>query len=144
MNLDLLIEHVKDAEDSAHKEGERFFPYTDTTGHTTIGWGHNLEEGIDEDVAEHQLRNDINNSIADCRTFDYWFSLDSVRQLVVCDLVFNLGLPKWRTFVKANEALLDGDYEEAAKQLEDSRWYWQTKRRARKLVKAMRTGLWDS
>ena len=37
-----------------------------------------------------------------------------------------------------------GDYKYAAREMEDSDWFRQTDRRARKLVSAMRSGYWES
>jgi len=70
------------------------------------------------------------DAIQDARSLDYWHHLDDVRRLVVVDLCFNLGLPRWKRFIKANAALNKKDYEEAAIEMEDSRWFRQTGRRA--------------
>ena len=144
MNIDHLIKHIKWAEGEGPRDSRgRFYLYKDSVDKWTFGWGHNVDDnGIDEDVAEHQLRNDIDSAIEDCRGLDYWFELDSVRQLVVCDLVFNMGLPTWKTFIKAQSAIREGNYNKAAEEMEDSRWHAQTGRRARKLVRMMRTGMY--
>ncbi len=88
--------------------------------------------------------NDVVGAIQDARSLDYWHHLDDVRRLVVVDLCFNFGLPRWKRFIKANAALNKKDCEEAAIEMEDSRWFRQTGRRARKLVRVMRSGEWES
>jgi hypothetical protein len=37
-------------------------------------------------------------------------------------------------------ALARGDYEQAAKEMKDSKWYWEVGNRSRRLVKMMVTG----
>lgn len=146
MNVEKLAAHIRWAEGSGpyHEDTDTYHPYRDSVGKLTIGHGHNLDDrGLDADVVEHQLRNDIHHVLEDCRRLDYWDSLDPVRQLVVADLVFNLGLPRWKSFVKANAALRLRDYKLAATEMEDSRWYRQTGRRARKLSRSMRSGVWE-
>jgi lysozyme len=67
--------------------------------------------------------------------------LDTVRQRVVLDMVFNLGvkgLLAMRRFVAAVEFHF---WETAAEEMLNSQWAEQHKRRARALAEMMRTGL---
>jgi len=140
MNKILLRAHVKWAEAAA---GPNLFPYRDTAKKLTIGYGHNLDDrGISPSVAELLLTEDLDLAIADAESLPYWDTLCPVRQLVLSDMLFNLGLTKFRKFVNLNKALLTQDYNLAAHEMQDSRWYRQTTRRAKVLVEAMRTGLW--
>ncbi len=107
-----------------------------------MGHGRLLSRGFSDDEVAHMLHNDVVDAIQDARSLDYWHHLDDVRRLVVVDLCFNLGLPRWKRFIKANAALNKKDYEEAADEMVDSQWYRQTGRRAKKLVHAMRSGAW--
>jgi lysozyme len=126
-------------------EGEKLFLYRDSVGIQTIGVGHNIEEkGISKRVSRLMLKDDIQEVVEGCRGLDYWNDLDSTRQLVVADMVFNLGLPRFLNFKKLNAALALGDYSLAAHEMEDSRWYRQVGRRAVKLQKAMITGEWNA
>ena len=40
-------------------EGLDLNTYIDTTGHATVGWGRNLENGISLDEAELMFQNDL-------------------------------------------------------------------------------------
>ena len=119
--------------------------YPDSEGILTIGVGHNIEEkGISRAVSRLMLQEDVDEVFTDLEHLDYFAFLDPTRQLVIADMVFNLGLPKFLRFVKLNAALAIHDYTLAAHEMIDSKWYRQTKRRAKKLVKAMRTGEWPN
>jgi len=125
-------------------EGVRRFPYTDTTGHVSIGVGRNLtDNGLSDDEIEYLLENDALAAIRDASTLPYWDSLSDTRKHIVADLVFNMGLSGWKGFRRANAALSRCDYVEAAREMQDSRWFRQTGRRAIKLVDAMITDSWD-
>ena len=52
---------------------------------------------------------------------------------------FNLGLTRLSKFKKLKTALLQRDYNSAAKEMMDSRWYGQVGRRSRELVKTMKS-----
>lgn len=124
-------------------EAERLYLYKDSQGIYTIGVGHNIQEkGISKRASRVILQDDIDEVFNDVRNLDYFAALDPVRQLVVADMVFNLGLTKFIRFVKLNAALAIHDYTLAAHEMIDSKWFRQTGRRARKLVRAMRTGEW--
>lgn len=135
----LLFEHVRQA--------EKFepMPYTCPAGFLSIGYGRNLQtNGIDRAEGEFLLSNDIADAIADAERLPYFASLDPVRQMVICDMIFNMGASKVAKFVKMHEALERKDYRAAADEMVDSRWFKQVGRRSRKLVKAMRTGIWPA
>jgi len=124
-------------------EGERLDLYKDSVGIYTIGVGHNIQEkGVSKAVSRLMLKEDIQSVVDDSRTLDYWHNLDSVRQLVVADMVFNLGLSRFLKFVNLNKALTIQDYNLAAVEMKDSRWYRQVGRRAVRLVEAMKSGVW--
>lgn len=141
MNEGLLREHVKWAEAAS---GPELYPYKDSVGVLTIGYGRNLDDnGISRDEAELMLVNDLDAAIADAMTLPYWDRLSPVRQLVLSDMSFNLGLPRLLKFKKMHAALEVGDYSLAAHEMMDSKWYRQTERRAKVLVRAMQTGIWQ-
>lgn len=124
-------------------EGWRNKPYRCSAGKLSIGVGRNLDDrGLSDEEVLYLLRNDMAAAEREAKTLPYYGALDEVRQLVVCDLVFNLGLSRWLTFKRANAALEGHDYELAADEMVNSKWYMQTGRRAQRLVQAMRTGEW--
>lgn len=134
----LLLEHVKDA------EGFRAYPYRCTAEKLTIGYGRNLEDvGISREEAALLLSNDLAGAIEHAETLDFFPGLDPVRQMVVVDMIFNLGASRFRLFRKFQAALALRDFTLAAHEMKDSRWYTQVGRRAEKLHKAMLTGIWQ-
>lgn len=124
-------------------EGERLDLYKDSVGIYTIGVGHNIQEkGISKAVSRQMLKEDMDEVLGDCRGLAYWNNLDPARQLIVADMVFNLGLSRFLKFKRLNGALEINDFVLAAREMKDSQWYLQVGRRAVKLVLAMSTGVW--
>lgn len=135
--ISLLQRHLRWA------EGVRQKPYRDTVGKLTIGVGRNLSDrGLSLDEIDHLLTNDVVLVLDACKALPYWNHLNEARRLVVADMIFNMGEGTFHTFKKMEDALVHGLYDEAAREMEDSTWYHQVKRRSRPLVKAMRTGVW--
>lgn len=123
-------------------EGVRLTPYIDTTGHTTIGIGRNLTaKGISRSEAEILLRNDIAAAIHDLDTaLPWWKSLDAIRQGVMANMVFNMGIATFLTFTHTLTAIHFGDYTAAAAHMLDSTWAAQVGTRATRLAAQMKTG----
>lgn len=122
-------------------EGLKLKPYRDTVGKLTIGIGRNLDDkGISEDEALFLLRNDITEVREALGKYDWFTALDPVRQKVLIDMAFNLGVAGLLGFKQMIAALERGDYLVAAAEMVNSRWYAQTRLRAIRLVKMMRTG----
>lgn len=128
---ELLIEH----------EGLRLKPYRCPSGKLTIGIGRNLEDvGITKAEAMFLLANDIKRVSAELNAFDWFKGLDPVRQLVLMDMCFNLGLSNLLKFKKMISALERGDYDKAHVEMLDSLWATQVGSRAWKLAKMMKHG----
>tara|TARA_R100001510_G_scaffold4048_1_gene3208 strand:+ start:7704 stop:8051 length:348 start_codon:yes stop_codon:yes gene_type:complete len=108
----------------------------------TIGVGRNIEErGLSDDEIDYILNNDVNIATDELvRTFDWYADLDEVRQRVVVDMVFNLGMPRFQQFKKMIQALDEGDYKEASIQMMDSRWASQVGQRSERLRDMMESG----
>lgn len=124
-------------------EGLNLRPYTCPTGHLTIGYGHNLENGIPPEVAEFLLRSDLLRAKADIENAIPWSrQLDEVRQFVLVDMCFNMGLGKLLTFKKMLAAVKQGRYECAAYEMLESRWAAQVGQRARELAEMMQKGVY--
>ncbi len=123
-------------------EGLRLKPYNDTVGKLTIGVGRNLDDvGITREEALMLLDNDIAKVRREVnRAFPWFAQLNPVRKNVVLNMVFNIGLPRFRQFKKTIAAIKAKDWEEAASQMLDSRWARQVGRRARELAAMMKTG----
>ena len=137
MRNDLFSKHLEWA------EGRRAFPYMDSVGKITIGVGRNLDDrGLSQLEIDLLKSNDMASAVEDASTLPYFAELDDVRQVVIADMVFNMGIKRFRGFINTNKALESHDYERAANEMVDSRWYRQTKRRAVRNVEMMRTGRW--
>ena len=137
--------------------------YKDTLGIDTIGIGRNLEDrgisqqelndldiptmnhvyeyGITEADAVYLANNDVQIVEEELlRAHPCVDSLDAVRQLIVIDMAFNMGVPRLCKFKNMWAAIHNEDYPTAAKEMLDSRWASQVKGRATKLANAMHKG----
>lgn len=125
-----------------HSEGLRLKPYRDTVGVLTIGYGRNLDHvGISEDEAALMLENDITAALEGLDLFlPWWRRLDGVRQRVLADMAFNLGVTKLLKFRNTLAAVQRGDYRAAARGMRNSLWARQVKGRAVRLATMMETG----
>ncbi|AWV97515.1 glycoside hydrolase family protein [Arcticibacterium luteifluviistationis] len=133
-------------------EGLRQRAYNDSLGIPTIGVGFNLnrhdanwrlsELGLNYehvyygrqeltiDQINHLLDSDLDNSISSVqKLFPNFNQFSSKRQIVLVDLVFNLGINRLSTFVKMIAAINEGNWQTAAKELENSNYYTQVGRR---------------
>jgi lysozyme len=113
-------------------EGLKLKPYKDTKGLLTIGIGRCLEtKGITELEAEMLCNNDIAQCMVNLRSFLPWFDkLDSVRQDVLMDMCFNLGISGLLKFHNTLTLIEQGKYIEASKEMLNSEWAKQVGDRA--------------
>ena len=123
-------------------EGMKLKPYRDSTGVLTIGVGRNLDaNGISTGEAYYLLDNDLDHAIKACVAKLPWFvTLDPVRQGVLVQMAFNLGIAGLLGFKQTLAAVKRGDYATAAAQMLRSKWAKQVKERASRLAKQMETG----
>ena len=144
-------------------EGMRLDVYKDTLGINTSGIGRNLDDrgitkdeldwmdypsieyvysdGITEADAIYLAQNDVQIVEEELlRAHPCVDRLDAVRQLVLVDMAFNLGVPRLCKFKKMWAAVEAEDFPTAAKEMLDSRWANQVKSRATKLAHAMHHG----
>lgn len=129
------------AKELERDEGLRLKPYRDSEGHLTIGIGRNLECGITEGEALLMLQNDIKEVQHELdKEMPWWRGMDEVRQRVLANMCFNLGIEGLMRFHKALAAMEKGDYEHAAEEMADSKWDHEVGDRAVRLVAMMRTG----
>ena len=124
-------------------EGLRLKPYLCTAGKLTIGIGRNLDDrGISQKEAYAMPERDIH----DCEQWlideipEIYNKLDEVRQSVLLNMCFNLGIKGLLEF-KNTLAFIDaGDWERAANGMLASKWAKQVGRRAIELSELMRKG----
>jgi lysozyme len=145
-------------------EGLELMPYEDSLGIDTIGIGRNLQQrglseeelgyigkdlsdicewGITKEQAYYLAENDIKIVEEEiCKAHPCVLELDEVRQRVLIDMAFNVGVPRLKKFVKMWQAIHDKDFDEASVQMLDSRWAKQVGNRAVRLSNAMKSGEW--
>jgi lysozyme len=122
-------------------EGLRLRSYLDTVGKLTIGYGRNLDDrGISEDEAGFMLDNDIDLAVAELERLPLYLSLNPVRQAVLANMCFNLGMPRLLGFKRMIAALCREDFHAAAFEMLDSKWADQVGERAVELAGLMITG----
>jgi lysozyme len=117
-------------------------PYKDSKGILTIGIGHNLEQGISKGAAYYLLHEDLEIVFADLsHRLPWWEKLDEVRQRILANMCFNMGIGRLMEFKKMLAALERGDYETAAMEMLDSKWKDDVHGRAIRLANEMRSGV---
>ena len=121
-------------------EGFRPYVYYDTLGFPTGGYGHAFlnRSPISHRVADLLFEEDFDRVKQDYKTLK--LDLDPVRRAVVLDMLFNMGLTRFRGFEKMLSALRAGDFEKAAEEMLDSKWARQVRSRAFRLARMMKTG----
>ncbi len=145
-------------------EGLRLNVYQDHLGIDTVGIGRNLQDrgitdgelsymnktteeiyevGLTEEEAYYLCMNDIaivekellaNKPIVN--------QVSAVRQMVLIDMAFNMGVPRLMKFKDMWLAIEKVNYISACEEMIDSRWADQVKGRAMKLSLAMKNGEW--
>ena len=148
MNQTLLVSEL------TRDEGCRYWVYDDATGfllrpgsstkgHPTIGIGRALDvRGISPDEAQMLLANDIASFTLGLQQQYTWFNnLDDVRQRVLVNMAFNLGLGGIKTFPEMLRSIGARDYAGAAREMRKSAWYREVGDRGVRLAHAMDTGV---
>lgn len=147
MNLALLEAELR------RDEGVRYTPYLDTSTppRSTVGVGHNLTISplpagwtypLTDAQVNQLLAQDLQNTFAQLNaSLPWWTSLDDVRQRVVANMAFNLGVAGLLTFKTALGAMQRGSYAVAAAAMMNSTWYSQVGTRAQRLCYAMEYGV---
>lgn len=143
-------------------EGLRLNLYRCPAGKWTIGWGHNVEDdpryslddfkdGITKQRAEELLIEDLENARDDLfRRLPDFIDLKPARRDALINLVFNMGIgafagtKKKRGFANTIRAIRHGDFEEAKRELFDSKWRRKdvAKRRSDEVGEQLRTGVY--
>lgn len=122
-------------------EGLSLMPYHCTADVLTIGYGRAIgTNGITEAEAEFMLKTDLQSAYDDARKYLGEIEFDSLspeRQAVLINMAFNLGSHRLRSFKLLRQAILDGDMQEAKKQMLSSKWAGQVKGRAIRLAEIM-------
>jgi lysozyme len=113
-------------------EAVRYTRYLDSKGIPTTGVGHNLQAKplpagwtypLTDSQVDQLLENDLDDVYADLdRNLPWWRSLDDVRQRVIANMCFNMGISRLLGFVDTLAAARTADYSKAALEMLDSKW----------------------
>ena len=144
MNIEKLREEIEYDEGSVNKI------YLDHLGLATFGIGHLVTEWdeeygwevgtpVGEDRCNEVFDSDIQIVLSDCEQLHPDFNeLPEEVQRIIANMMFNMGRPRLSKF-KGMKAGVDArDWNKAADEMVDSRWYRQVTKRADRLVERMR------
>ncbi|WP_312282563.1 glycoside hydrolase family protein [Pseudescherichia sp.] len=120
----------------------KFYPYYDSEGFATIGYGHLIKRGEDFSTGLTDAQADalLDKDIAIARTNVKVLQLtlpDDWNDFMII-MVFQLGLGGVQKFKKMIAALKMQNYSEAIKQAKDSLWYRQTPNRIDSMISQLR------
>jgi len=144
MNVEQLREQLK------IDEGCVYEIYNDHLGYPTFGIGHLVRESdpengsplgteISEDRVNEAFDADIEIVLSDCNIlYPDFEDLPEEAQQIIANMMFNLGRPRLSKFVGMKRGVDAKDWNSAADEMVDSRWYRQVGARAERLVNRMR------
>ena len=130
-------------------EGIKYEIYNDHLGYPTFGVGHLVRESdpehgmpvgtpIDEARVAEAFEQDVETVLEDCcRLYSDFDELPEEVQRIVANMMFNLGYPRLSAFRGMKAGVDARDWDKAADEMVDSRWYNQVPNRAERLVNTM-------
>jgi lysozyme len=131
-------------------EGCRYEVYLDHLGNPTFGIGHLVVQGDPErgkdistqvtaDRVHEAFDNDIVTVLSDCRKlYEDFYDLPEEAQRIIANMMFNMGYTRLSKFRGMKRGVDSRDWNAAADEMVDSRWYRQVTNRANRLVERMR------
>ena len=145
MDIERLKEEIK------ADEGYKNEIYLDHLGLPTLGVGHlvkktdpefGLEVGtkIDDERVNELFEQDLNVTIDECTyLYEDFYILPEEAQLIIANMMFNLGRPRLSRFLKMKKHIDNRDFKSASLEMKNSKWYRQVTNRAERLCKRMET-----
>ena len=130
-------------------EGFSSSVYPDSLGYWTLGYGFCVDKrkncGITEEEASYILNNQLSEAELQLQPYLWFTSLDKVRQGVLIELCFNIGLEGVLKFTQTIQAISNKDYNLAAKEMLNSLWCQQVgDNRANNMANRLKTGSYAS
>ena len=131
-------------------EGCVYEIYNDHLGYPTFGIGHLVIESdpengqavgtpVSNDRVTDAFNSDIKTVLSDCeKLYSDFENLPEEAQQVIANMMFNLGYPRLSKFRGMKASVDARDWNLAAEEMVDSRWYAQVGKRAERLVDRMR------
>ena len=144
MNINTLREELE------RDEGRVDKIYLDHLGLHTFGIGHLVtsrdpENGwsvgtdVDEYRVQEAFEDDVQSVISDCeKLYVQWEHLPEEAQLIIANMMFNMGRTRLSKFRGMKRGVDARDWQAAADEMVDSKWYDQVTNRADRLVERMR------
>ena len=144
MNLEKLREEIK------YDEGSVNEIYLDHLGLATFGIGHLVTEWdeeygwevgtpVSEDRCNEVFDSDIQIVLSDCQhLYPDFNDLPEEVQRIIANMMNNMGRPRLSKFKGLKAGVDARDWNKAADEMVDSRWYRQVTNRAERLVERMR------
>ena len=144
MNKDQLRQELAD------DEGCKYLIYLDHLNLPTFGIGHLITEAdpefgepIGTEVSEERVRRafllDVAVTIDECKVlYDDFDDLPEECQHVIANMMFNMGYTRLSKFKGMKRGVDSLNWNQAADEMVDSRWYRQVTNRANRLVERMR------
>lgn len=128
-------------------EGSRSYCYEDTLGYLTIGVGHLVDKrkggSIPEHIIDALLDYDLEAQRAELvAELPGIAELDEVRQAALLDMEFSLKFEGLASFPLLMLAIHKKDWDEAARQIINSKWATQVGRRGGEIAAMIATGKW--
>lgn len=154
MNRERLVQSIK------KHEGYRSYPYQDSRGFWTIGWGHLIHHDALETYQHRRTLGGMLDYICSLETHIQWLESDiqtaernargyigstfdtltPIRQEVLVEAAFQLGGRSLNGFRKLRGAILESAWVRAEAEMLNSRWAQQTPNRVKTLAARMLAG----
>jgi len=137
-------------EELEYDEGVKYEIYLDHLGLPTFGIGHLVTEAdpehgedvgteISEDRVAEAFEQDIQTTLSECTVlYPDFEDLPEEAQLIIANMMFNMGRPRLSQFKGMKRGVDARDWNAAADEMVDSKWYRQVTNRADRLVQRMR------
>ena len=144
MNIEQLREELK------IDEGVKYEIYLDHLSLPTCGVGHLIKETdpefgldvgtkIDEERVNELFDEDIKVTLDECTyLYEDFYTLPEEAQLIIANMMFNLGRPRLSKFLKMKKHRDNRDFVSASEEMKNSKWYRQVTNRADRLVERMK------
>ena len=144
MDIDKLREEIE------YDEGNVEEIYLDHLGLPTFGIGHLVTESdpehglpvgtpVDNSRCVEAFNKDIETVVADChQLYSDFDDLPEEAQRIIANMMSNMGRPRLSKFKGMKAGVDSRDWNKAADEMIDSKWYQQVTNRADRLVERMR------
>jgi len=131
-------------------EGVKYEIYNDHLGYPTFGIGHLVRDNdpesgepvgtpVSEDRVIEAFNQDVETVLSDCNIlYDDFDDLPEEAQLIIANMMFNLGRPRLSKFKGMKAGVDSRDWKKAADEMIDSAWCRQVPNRAGRLVTRMK------